>query len=269
MARIRTIKPEFPQSESMGRVSRDARLCFVLLWTLADDSGRLRGSSRMLASLLFPYDDDAPALIDGWLGELESESCIARYQADGSTYLQIAKWLIHQKIDKPSASKIPEFNDSSRILANPRERSSLDQGSRTKDLRTKDQGSGPGEAPQQAAPSPAEANGKRGTRLPEDWQLPKAWGEEAVAEGWSAETVRLEARTFRNYWAAKAGKDATKLDWRATWDNWLLKAPKVARPPSGRMTEDDVRAANAAANAAAARLLGISPTIESLEPGHA
>jgi 5-methylcytosine-specific restriction endonuclease McrA len=25
MARIRTIKPEFPQSESMGRVSRDAR----------------------------------------------------------------------------------------------------------------------------------------------------------------------------------------------------------------------------------------------------
>ena len=59
MARIRTIKPEFPQSESMGRVSRDARLCFVMLWTIADDSGRLRGNSRMLASLLFPYDDDA------------------------------------------------------------------------------------------------------------------------------------------------------------------------------------------------------------------
>ena len=76
MARIRTIKPEFPQSESMGRVSREARYCFIMLWTLADDSGRLRGNSRMLASLLYPYDDDAGALISGWLDELEREGCV-------------------------------------------------------------------------------------------------------------------------------------------------------------------------------------------------
>lgn len=36
MARIRTIKPEFPQSETMGRVSRDARLLFIQLWTVAE-----------------------------------------------------------------------------------------------------------------------------------------------------------------------------------------------------------------------------------------
>lgn len=128
MARIRTIKPEFPQSESMGRVSRNARLLFVLLWTLCDDSGRARGNSRMLASLLFPYDDDAPALIDGWIAELQKESCIERYSADGSTYIEIVNWLNHQKIDKPSPSKIPAFSESSRILANPRECSSVDQG---------------------------------------------------------------------------------------------------------------------------------------------
>ncbi len=133
MARIRTIKPEFPQSESMGRVSREARLAFILLWTLADDEGRLRGNSRMLASLLFPYDDDAPGLIDGWLVELEAEGCLVRYKIDGNSYVQIANWLIHQKIDKPSKSKIPEFDEASRALANPRELSSEDQGSRTKD----------------------------------------------------------------------------------------------------------------------------------------
>jgi hypothetical protein len=133
MARIRTIKPEFPQSESMGNVSRDARLTFLQLWTIADDEGRLRGNSRMLASLLFPYDDDAPALIDGWLSELEREGCIQRYKVDGQSYLQICNWLIHQKIDKPSKSKIPAFDESSRILAKPLERSSLDQGSRIKD----------------------------------------------------------------------------------------------------------------------------------------
>lgn len=126
MARIRTIKPEFPQSESVGRLSRDARLCFVMLWTIADDSGRLRGNSRMLASLLFPYDDDAGRLIGGWLRELEAENCIARYQVNGDTYIQICNWLTHQKIDKPSPSKLPPFDEASRILANPRECSSGD-----------------------------------------------------------------------------------------------------------------------------------------------
>jgi hypothetical protein len=133
MARIRTIKPEFPQSESMGKISRDARLCFVMLWTIADDAGRLRGASRMLASLLFPYDDDAPKLIDGWLAELEAEGCIARYLVDGAHYVEIANWLDHQKIDRPSKSNIPPFDEGSRIIASPREPSS-------EDLRTKDQG---------------------------------------------------------------------------------------------------------------------------------
>lgn len=146
MARIRTIKPELPQSESMGRVSRDARLCFILLWTIADDSGRLRGNSRMLASLLFPYDDDAKDLIDGWLSELEGAGCIVRYKIGADTYLEICNWLIHQKIDKPSKSKIPQFDESSRILATPRELSSEDQGSRIKD-QGGDQGPGEDQGP--------------------------------------------------------------------------------------------------------------------------
>ena len=133
MARIRTIKPEFPHSESMGMVSRDARLLFIMLWTLADDEGRLRGNSRMLASLLFPYDGDAPKLIEGWLAELEAQSCVVRYLVEANTYLQICNWLNHQKIDRPSKSKIPPFDEASRILANNRESSSGDQGSRIKD----------------------------------------------------------------------------------------------------------------------------------------
>jgi len=142
MARIRTIKPEFPQSESMGRVSRDARLCFIMLWTIADDEGRLRGNSRMLASLLFPYDDDAKKHIEAWLDQLSNEGCIFRYEVDGTSYLQIEKWREHQKIDKPSASKIAPPSEQSRILANPREHYPLDQGSRIKDQgsRIKDQG---------------------------------------------------------------------------------------------------------------------------------
>lgn len=131
MARIRTIKPEFPQSETLGTVSRDARLLFVNIWTICDDAGRARASSRLLASLLYPFDADAFDLMDGWLAELESVGAIVRFEVDGTRYLQVCKWLEHQKIDRPSPSRIPEY---SRALAIPREPSSTDLGPRTVDL---------------------------------------------------------------------------------------------------------------------------------------
>jgi hypothetical protein len=126
VARIRTIKPEFPQSETVGRVSRDARLLFIQLWTVADDSGRTRGNSRVLASLLYPYDDDARGLMDAWLNELEAVGAIRRYVVDGETFLDIPNWLKHQKIDRPSASKYPGFDEASRVFASPRELSPPD-----------------------------------------------------------------------------------------------------------------------------------------------
>lgn len=159
MSRIRSIKPEFPQSETIGRLSRDARLLFVQLWTVSDDEGRTRAASRMLASLLYPYDDDAPALMDGWLEELEAAGCIRRYASDGSSYLEICNWLKHQKIDRPSKSKIPAFDESS---SNPREPSSTDLGSRiigsrikdTSSLRSDEAAAPPKKSPKAEKPSP-------------------------------------------------------------------------------------------------------------------
>ena len=121
MPRIRTIKPEFPQSESMGRISRDARLCFIMLWTLADDAGRLRGSDTLLASVLFPYDDDAVKHIGKWLAELEREQCVSRYKVNGNQYVAIQNWLSHQRIDKPTDSKLPAPGESSEDSKTPRD----------------------------------------------------------------------------------------------------------------------------------------------------
>ncbi len=118
IARIRTIKPEFVESESIGELSRDARLLFVQLWTFVDDLGRARASSRLLASRLYPYDEDAPDLIDGWLGELVNHGHVRLYEDEGHIYLDIPKWLEHQKIDHPSKSRLPEFRED---LAKPRE----------------------------------------------------------------------------------------------------------------------------------------------------
>lgn len=104
----------------MGRVSRDARLLFIELWTYADDYGRARASPRMLAGVLFPFDDDATSLLEGWLRELEREECIYLYAINGSSYLQIVNWSKHQRVDKPTQSKIPPPPDE---FANIREAS--------------------------------------------------------------------------------------------------------------------------------------------------
>ena len=126
--RIRTIKPDFWESESIGRVSREARLLFIGLFSCCDDYGKTRANSRLLASRLFPYDEDSLSRLDGWLKELESEGCVRLYCVGGDTFLDIPKWLTHQKIDKPSKSKLPDFVEGSRHFSEPSRKIALEQG---------------------------------------------------------------------------------------------------------------------------------------------
>jgi len=116
VGRIRSIKPELPQSATLGRVSRDGRLCFVLLFTLADDEGRMRGEPALVASLLFPYDQDARERMPEWLQELQSVGAIRWYQAQGQSYVQIVKWADHQRVEKPKPSAFPPPPDDSGIV---------------------------------------------------------------------------------------------------------------------------------------------------------
>jgi hypothetical protein len=44
---------------------------------------------------------------------------------------------------------------------------------------------------------------------------------------------RRETTKFINYWTAKSGKDATKLDWPATWRNWMMTAEERASHTNG------------------------------------
>lgn len=213
MARIRTIKPEFPQSESMGRVSREARLCYVLLWTLADDAGRLRGNSRMLASLLYPYDDDANKRIDKWLEELHKECCITRYEVGGNRYIQINEWLTHQKIDKPSPSKIPEPPEDSRGFAKHREDSAAEGKGR-------DQGEDQGEEkdsdePQSVSPPVASIPLVDGT----SYDITQAQIDEWLLT-YPAVDVVQQVREMRQWSLANAPKRKTRkgvLNFVTTW----------------------------------------------------
>ena len=59
---------------------------------------------------------------------------------------------------------------------------------------------------------------KKGCRLPDDFQPDFSF---ATQEGFSQDEARTLFESFRDYWTAKTGKDATKRDWQATWRNWV------------------------------------------------
>jgi hypothetical protein len=64
---------------------------------------------------------------------------------------------------------------------------------------------------------------KRGTRIPDDFAVTSdmvAWAKENAP----AVDGRVETENFRDYWVAKSGTTATKLDWVATWRTWMRNA---------------------------------------------
>lgn len=108
MPRIRTIKPETAEDEKLGAVSRDARLMFILLWTICDDHGRFRAAPVHLRSRLFGYDDASLKEVVGWLGELATIGRVQLYEVDGERYGVVANWSKHQRIDNASKPLYPE-----------------------------------------------------------------------------------------------------------------------------------------------------------------
>lgn len=71
---------------------------------------------------------------------------------------------------------------------------------------------------------------KRGTRLEQDWRLPEGWRTWAKTN-FPASTDSLiddQAAQFHDYWIAKPGAQACKLDWEATWRNWCRKGLSAA-----------------------------------------
>ena len=115
MSRIRTVKPELPQDEVVGSVSRDARLCWILLFTVADDEGRFRAHPALLAGQLFPYDNLTVDQVESWLTELDAAGLVRRYRVKGQTYGTIPGWEKHQVIQHKGQSRIPSPDEADAV----------------------------------------------------------------------------------------------------------------------------------------------------------
>ncbi|QIY53436.1 hypothetical protein HEP86_01545 [Streptomyces sp. RPA4-5] len=109
MARIRTIKPEAFTSESLAEVTVHAERTFFGLLTQADDHGRHRDNAAIIAGLLWPLRAEHTSVhVEDDLHQLATAGLVCRYTGcDGRRYLHIVTWAEHQKIDKPSQSRLP------------------------------------------------------------------------------------------------------------------------------------------------------------------
>lgn len=71
-------------------------------------------------------------------------------------------------------------------------------------------------------PAKRATKAKQGARLPDDFKVTRAMADWARAECPHVDG-RREAEKFENYWRAKAGAAATKVDWLRTWKNWFIR----------------------------------------------
>lgn len=112
MARKRMIDPNIWQSEDFSKLSTLGKLVFIGLFSQADDEGRGRCNPVYLKSTLFPYEEGIrSADIDKTLSEISSNMSVIFYSCNGSSYYSLYNWNTWQKIDRPSQSKIPEYDE--------------------------------------------------------------------------------------------------------------------------------------------------------------
>lgn len=81
---------------------------------------------------------------------------------------------------------------------------------------------------------------KIGKRLPDDWKPCET--DLAKAKQALGDFLPEELEKFRDYWRAKPGAGGVKLDWDATWRNWVRNSVNYARgqPPPQKKSDAEL-----------------------------
>jgi hypothetical protein len=120
MARIRTIKPEFWQNETLAGLPEHARLLAIALLNHADDSGFFLANPHLVRAACFPFEEHSKNVL-GSLQELSRIGYVEVRECAGKPVGRICKFLDHQRIDKPQKSKLePIFNENPKENDNSR-----------------------------------------------------------------------------------------------------------------------------------------------------
>lgn len=104
MTRIRTLKPDLWLSPDFRALSVLGKLGFIALISNADDQGRVRTNATHLGEVFL---EAIPSEVQRQLDLMEQRGMIVTYAKTGADYVAVVNFISHQRIDKPTASKLP------------------------------------------------------------------------------------------------------------------------------------------------------------------
>jgi|TARA_R110000796_G_scaffold56038_1_gene130191 uncharacterized protein YdaU (DUF1376 family) len=80
---------------------------------------------------------------------------------------------------------------------------------------------------------------KKGCRWTSEDEVEDEWITWAIDQGLRVEDAYTQAASFSDYWVAATGSKATKMDWFATWRNWVRNSmQRNTGKPLARAVED-------------------------------
>lgn len=234
MARIRTVKPEFWESEDTAGLSPLAALTFVGMLNLADDEGRGRGNATMLYARLHSMRDGVSLkLVRGALDELAEAGIVQFYTANGDqSFYYITGFSKHQVINKKTASKLPPPPVASQattvVLPVGKE-------GKGKEGKGEDSCAEPAKTPS-AAPPPELAPL---VLYASDGKLCSRWGDLYPAWKQAFPGVDIIAEVRKAHTWETANPSRVKKDRPRFLNTWLSKAQDQPRPPTQHTRTDE------------------------------
>lgn len=110
--RMRVIRPDFYDDERIGRLSWDARLVLVGMWSYVRDEGVGKDQLGLIIGTLFAFDSERDhegtrQLVSDALDELCAAGLLVRFEADGVNYIEVAHWPRWQQPKYPAKQRFP------------------------------------------------------------------------------------------------------------------------------------------------------------------
>jgi hypothetical protein len=106
MGRIRTIKPEFTQDEELSSLPAETHLFAAGLLCYSDDDGYFNAHHALVKAAIFPLREPSVSPHD-MLNQLAKIGFIRLgTTADGKHYGRVVKFTEHQRVNRPTPSKI-------------------------------------------------------------------------------------------------------------------------------------------------------------------
>ena len=257
-------------------MSEERKGCFFVVfdWMLTDL--KLSGYQAFIYAAIYNYSQDPNGCFSGSISYLQKALGASRNAVISALSELVRKGLIAKKETIINGVKFNTYRSTNRDCTSSAETEppvqkqykpsaetelggSAETAPNNKDKIIKDNKVNPpfippaNESVSGTSPGALETNPrKRKTRLPENWFLPKDWGDWALEQGLTESEIRTEAECFADYWRSKG---ETRADWQATWRNWIRRRRTFERRPLQNGSKKSIYEQNREAGARAKKLI--------------